>query len=124
MDGKGAHGPELAADGKIDTFFGSATSEALPWLQIDLGAAAPFFDQLKNLTIYQRKDAGACMDMLRCYKIDLSDEDNVVSGRSGWLSADLQCAWSCGAPSDLASHGQMGKVVRVASDAAARNQGL
>ena len=47
----GFHGPDLAIDQVLNTWFGSASSYDHAWLQIDLGSAAPYFDQLGSITV-------------------------------------------------------------------------
>jgi hypothetical protein len=37
-DGSGSHGPELAVDQSGSTWFGSASSGAAAWLELDMGA--------------------------------------------------------------------------------------
>jgi hypothetical protein len=51
VDNDGFHKPELAVDSGLATFFGSATSNELAWLEIDLGARAPYYDQLRSITV-------------------------------------------------------------------------
>ncbi len=77
-DGSGAHGPELVRDQSGTTWFGSGSSGASAWLQLDLGDYAPYYDQLKNISVSQRQGAGACPDMLRCYSLDLLSEKGQV----------------------------------------------
>jgi hypothetical protein len=74
--GGDVHPPGLAIDNKPATWFGSGASDEFAWLHLDLGAAGPYYDELKNITIYQRQGAGNCMDMLRCYQLDLHSENN------------------------------------------------
>jgi hypothetical protein len=70
------HPAGLSIDNKPSTWFGSGSSDEYAWLHLDLGPSGPFYDQLKNITIWQRQGAGNCMDMIKCYKVDLHSELN------------------------------------------------
>jgi hypothetical protein len=83
-DSSGSHGPELAVDQSTGSWFGSGSSGASSWLEIDLGESGPYYDSLKNVSVSQRRGTGACPDMLRCYSLDLLSE----RGQVGW-----QIAW-------------------------------
>jgi hypothetical protein len=52
--------------------FGSATSGATASLQLDIGTAGPYYEQLDNITVYNRQDG--CQDMLQCFGLELYSE--------------------------------------------------
>jgi hypothetical protein len=48
-------GPALAADGDPLTWFGSnAATPAGALLELDMGSAGPFYDEMTNVTVYNR----------------------------------------------------------------------
>jgi hypothetical protein len=53
------HSAPLAIDGDMSSWFGSASTGAGAWLEVDLGAAAaPYYDELLTLQVYNRWAAG------------------------------------------------------------------
>ncbi len=48
------HGPALAADDDPLTWFGSASSGSGASLELDVGSAGPYYDELANITVYNR----------------------------------------------------------------------
>jgi hypothetical protein len=52
--------------------FGSASSGASASLQLDIGTAGPYYEQLINATVYNRQDD--CQDMLQCFGLELYSE--------------------------------------------------
>lgn len=54
--------------------FGSASSGPTASLQLDIGTAGPYYEQLSNITVYNRQDA--CQDMLQCYGLELYSEQD------------------------------------------------
>jgi hypothetical protein len=55
------HSAQLAIDGDVSSWFGSASTGAGASLEVDVGAAAaPFFEELLRLEVYNRCAALVC----------------------------------------------------------------
>jgi hypothetical protein len=60
------HGPALAADDNPLTWFGSGSSGSSASLQLDVGSAGPFYDELTNITVFNRCAALQCVSGRLC----------------------------------------------------------
>ena len=52
------HGPELAHDDDPLAWFGSASSGASASLELDVGSNGPYYDEVANISVYNRWATG------------------------------------------------------------------
>jgi hypothetical protein len=118
-----SHPPSLSIDDTIPTWFGSNSAGSAASLELDVGALGPYYDAMKNISVYNRRvpfaavctssserlqggGGGAHLAVLpaldcswwRCGPCLRKAQRVCIGMRAGWTAARTGCSalvWSC-----------------------------